>query len=797
MKLSIRASLIWINLLVTTTILWLALSFLTAAYVQRRDATLLIETVQQNEQLFETVYRFSIERNHYIAMLGERQVQDHHAIAEVIDYTSTTRSLVEKQRVTKENLLQRKALTRRLVYPTDFLTSRLQELDNHQDNLAVYQDYANRQLVLSKADRDQNINSILLEAYNDTIELLIQINTYIQIQPRKQLVNFSDLEQLQKSVLDNSHHSLLQTGLLTSALAHSLPYDATLQQDLLVIEDSLAQSRRRINRYFHKNSHDTHIRQEVETAFAYNDFNYDMAKTRLESALRQPELTHMNNDQWTTVVSRQVDNFWALSKAINQKLRSLAQEWHRQATKKLMIDAAVVFICMLVALISYGITRKIRYQSNHDDSTGLPNRSFFKSHLSKEISNLGSHEKLGIIYLDINKLKSINDTFGQDIGDELIDIISKRLATFCGKDRFLARMGGDEFAIVHKTCPGEQPIMDFTNQLMDRVNQETTVRGQRITSTASAGISIYQDDGVGVDELIRMADVALFEAKNSRQSRIIRYDKDTANHYHQRVQTEIELTKAIELKQLELHYQPKTCVESGATQHLEALLRWNHPTRGLVPPSDFIPIAEEANLLHAIGSWVLKETCRQISTWKQYGLSDLTVAVNISAQQFQDENFIRTVLDPLDQYQVERHHLELEITESIMMTDIERVITILKELKNEGIGIAIDDFGTGYSSLQYLQNLPLNTIKIDRTFVSDLDHREASDSLANTIVQLAKHLGLKTVAEGVETTEQDTKIRSLGVDFIQGYYYSKPISAAEVPATLSRISSMVALPRAA
>lgn len=336
-----------------------------------------------------------------------------------------------------------------------------------------------------------------------------------------------------------------------------------------------------------------------------------------------------------------------------------------------------------------------------------------------------------------------------------------------------------------------EQVEALASTIVGTIKRTIVIRGLSLKVGASAGISVSPLDGECGNELLRNADIAMYYTKVNKLNSVCRFNQKMANEHQQRLQLELDLKRALENKEFTLVYQPKVCTVSGQVHSVEALLRWLHPVHGFISPAQFIPVAEDTGLMGSIGQWVLHEACREIALVQKNSLPQLKLAVNISSQQFCDDQFVELVYSALSTHGVAHECLELEVTESLIMIDIDRVISLLCILKDSGISIAIDDFGTGYSSLQYLQKLPLNTLKIDRAFITALDSCDPGNSVANSIVQLAKLFNLETVAEGVETDEQDLKIRSLGVDYIQGYYYSKPVPACGLLTTIQSIGEQL------
>jgi EAL domain-containing protein (putative c-di-GMP-specific phosphodiesterase class I) len=361
----------------------------------------------------------------------------------------------------------------------------------------------------------------------------------------------------------------------------------------------------------------------------------------------------------------------------------------------------------------------------------------------------------------------------------------------CLSEHILARMRGDEFAVFVPDVESVGDVEVLASTIVAAIKSTIVIRGLSLKVGASAGFSVSPLDSECGVELLKNADIAMYYNKANKLNSVCRFNKKMAGEHQQRLQLELDLKRALDNNEFTLVYQPKVCTFSGQVNGVEALLRWSHPERGLISPAQFIPVAEDIGLMGSIGQWVLNEACREVAQLQSQSLPQLKVAVNISAQQFCDDQFFELMHTALSTHGLNHDSLELEVTESLIMMDIGRVISLLQRLKDSGITIAIDDFGTGYSSLQYLQQLPLNTLKIDRAFITALDACDPTNSVANSIVQLAKLFNLETVAEGVETDEQDLKIRSLGVHFIQGYFYSKPVPACDLLAAVQRISQQL------
>ena len=330
-------------------------------------------------------------------------------------------------------------------------------------------------------------------------------------------------------------------------------------------------------------------------------------------------------------------------------------------------------------------------------------------------------------------------------------------------------------------------LLVVANELIETVNNEFHIDGFKFYIGASIGLSVYPDDAISADELQKNADFAMYRAKSQSKNCVYSFDSKLASAHQQRLQLKDDLEKAISEQQFELVYQPQVSTGLDSVAGVEALIRWNHPANGYVVPDVFIALAEESGQIQAIGDWVLDEACRQMSVWRKDGLNELQVAVNVCAIQFMKPDFVDSVMRTCVKHDVDYSYLELEITESFLVNDVQQVIQTCNKLRQLGIRVAIDDFGTGYSSLSYLQLLPVDTLKIDKAFVSGLDDA-TSKSVAKTIVMLAESCGLETVAEGVETIDQLAMIHELGCNYIQGYYYSKPVAPDEIPEAIKTIN---------
>lgn len=441
-------------------------------------------------------------------------------------------------------------------------------------------------------------------------------------------------------------------------------------------------------------------------------------------------------------------------------------------------------------VLRQNLVDKIHFQAYHDSLTLLPNRLRFETVLSSIVADSSNKvENCALLFLDLDGFKSVNDNQGHSIGDKLLCGVAKRLAG-CLQDRdLLARMGGDEFAVLLRGVKSRDSALRIAMRLNKAIEQEFSIDKYLLKVGVSVGVSFFPDDGKTVEDLLRNADFAMYEAKSAGKNCVRCFNQVMANQYRQRLSLEADLICALELGQFELFYQPKVSLSEQRVVGVEALVRWHHPKLGFIAPSQFLSIAEEAGYIHEIGSWVLNEAVEQAAIWLKEGLPPLKMGINISSSQFVLEDFTKSVFEALEKYSLPANSIELEVTESIVMKNIDKVIATLTALRDRGICITIDDFGTGYSSLSCLEDLPLDYLKIDKTFVDKLDYGDAELSLVNTILSMARSLGLHSVAEGVERGDQVQKLHRLGCDYIQGYYFSKPLPAFEMAAAINTIES--------
>jgi diguanylate cyclase (GGDEF)-like protein len=433
---------------------------------------------------------------------------------------------------------------------------------------------------------------------------------------------------------------------------------------------------------------------------------------------------------------------------------------------------------------------KIQQLAYYDTLTGLPNRQLFLQHLATAIEHAKQkNTKIAALYIDLDNFKRINDTLGHTFGDAVLKTIAERLDHCIRSDdcvtraeadqpgMHLARLGGDEFVAILLEIENVEDAVAVAERIRNQLARPVEHLGQEFVVTTSIGVSIYPNDGDDMDTLLKNADVAMYQAKNAGRNSVRFYSGTMSLRSLERLELENELRYAIQRNQLDLHYQPKINLETDELVGVEALLRWQHPERGNIPPSDFIPLAEECGLISSLGEWVLHKACQQVKQWQDRYLRNITMAVNVSSQQFYTSNMADIVLKELFDTGLSPSSLQLELTETILMNDVNDTISTLTKLQKAGTSLAMDDFGTGYSSLSYLNRLPIDTLKIDRSFVMGLESIQENAAICSAIIAMGHALGMVVVAEGVETEFQKKYLKEQNCDQIQGYLISKPLPA--------------------
>ncbi|QOR66355.1 EAL domain-containing protein [Cytobacillus suaedae] len=424
---------------------------------------------------------------------------------------------------------------------------------------------------------------------------------------------------------------------------------------------------------------------------------------------------------------------------------------------------------------------KIKYHAYYDTLTELPNRILFKDRLNQGLTYASrNNKKLAVLVLDLDRFKVINDTLGHNAGDQLLQEVARRLTACSQIGDTVSRQGGDEFTIILPSIDYEEQVISYAEQVLEAFVKPFRLNGEEVFIKTSIGISLYPGGGENTDDLLKNADTAMYKAKEFGGNNYQFYTNGMENRTFESVKLENDLYRALENQEFSIYYQPQVNTETGKMFGVEALLRWNHPVRGLVSPAEFIPMAEETGLIIPIGEWVLRHASKQVKQWQEQRHGGLSLSVNLSVRQFEQRNLVSMVQQVLKETGFRPELLELELTENIIVKNTEATMKTMDQLKGLGINISIDDFGTGYSSLGYLKNFPIKTLKIDKSFIDDVMNDTNNAAITNTIITLGQNMNLNVIAEGVETKEQVEFLSSKGCRLVQGYFFSPPLKAEDL-----------------
>ena len=429
-----------------------------------------------------------------------------------------------------------------------------------------------------------------------------------------------------------------------------------------------------------------------------------------------------------------------------------------------------------VALSSVEREETLYRQAHFDELTGLPNRQLLKDRLDQQVSSTRLDEHNGaLLFLDLDRFKEINDVYGHSVGDVVLIQTARRIMSEVRERDTVARLGGDEFVVILPVVRNESVARAMAERLLERLAEPFTVNKVEHYLSASIGVVMFPEDGDSVETLLKNADAAMYRAKDAGRSRFEFFSKRLNAESRRKIGLERDLRQAYRDDSLELYYQPQFDIGSGEISGAEALMRWNHPEMGDLSPDEFIPLAEDSELIIKLGAWVVEQACKDLCRILDHGLHPGPVSINVSARQLRDTRFRRTIMEPIRRFGIHPGFLQLEVTETAVAQNRDTAIALLESLRGEGVRVAIDDFGTGYSSLSYLQQMPFDVIKIDKSFIDNIGTGIKSDNICRTIIRMAEELGKKSIAEGVETEEQLKFLHENGCDYVQGFYYSKPL----------------------
>jgi diguanylate cyclase len=495
---------------------------------------------------------------------------------------------------------------------------------------------------------------------------------------------------------------------------------------------------------------------------------------------------------WTDVVHRlgDTDKLLILKKPfepieVKQCASALARKWQQARTLRAHVNSLERVITNRTESLETA-NQQLRHLATHDALTNLPNRVLLDDRLAQAIAHADQDgQPFAVFMVDLDRFKLINDSLGHRAGDEVLSEVARRLnAAVRGIDT-VARVGGDEFVMVISPAPTRQHAEEVGRRVNESLQTPIRLAQAKLHISASIGVAFYPADAATAETLIGRADAAMYCAKHYGRNNLQYYSLHMNSVTIERVSLASDLHQALKLQQFKLYYQPKVDTATGDVRSAEALIRWQHPTRGLISPVEFIPLAEDCGLINDVGAWVLHEACRQCKAWQLEGLPSLRIAVNVAASQFRQGNLLEVIGGALESAQLEPRYLELEMTESAVMTNPEESARILEQLSRMGVMVSVDDFGTGYSSMSYLRRFPIDKLKIDQGFIKDLITQPDDASIVQAIISLAHNLRLKVVAEGVETAEQLKFLRSVGCDQYQGFHFSAALPAEEFAALVA------------
>jgi len=775
---SIRASLVLISVTAIALILWLSVSFWYTAYVQRLDAAQLLESTETEDLLFEVSRGLSKRRSLVHLILSDTDPVNPDKLQQFNAQRQTAAAQLDLVRLRIESAMKSPSLRDRLTFVSAELIDIHQLFVDSSNALLEYEVWVSAQSLMPLDARGDILRYQPFDRYSNLIDTTQSLRRGLHFVPR---FNDPDLDHLQ--VLRNANWrfskalarevSLLSGAIITGGwLTESeLAEIDSLHQETLAAWDTLEQYAITRGALPELTVIIAQLDQQFFTEFITNKNVLLNVKQRFDSQAIPIE-------KWLAIEAKTIALLDQLDKISSENIQQITKSVESRAVRNLVIDTAIVLFSLLIGVVVVSVLRKIRHMATHDALTELPNRVCFERGLQQALESPKT-TAIALLFADLDGFKQVNDTMGHDVGDKLLKSVANRLNESLGDDGLVARYGGDEFSIIMTGFIDKKAVLALGDAIVKRLSSEFTIDGFSFRIGVSIGVSYYPDDASTSDELKSNADFAMYYAKGQGRNSVCEFDEKIASNHHSRQQIKSDLKQAIEEQQFELVYQPQVGVSNQTVAGLEALIRWQHPQKGFIAPDQFIPIAEESGQIIEIGDWVLDEACRQMAYWHKNGLPNMQIAVNVCSMQFVQPSFVDTVIETCRRHALNPACLELEITESVLVGNVQHVIDTCHRLHEQKIKVAIDDFGTGYSSLSYLQALPVDTLKIDRAFVKGLDDA-TSKSVAKTIVMLAQSCGLETVAEGVETEEQLDIIHELGCDHIQGYFYSKPVSSAEI-----------------
>ncbi len=783
----VRRSTVLLGILLCFALLLLSMSSLHTAQQKRQDYRFLSRYLKLEALLGQAT----------TALANERATLHWMAGLDGLFYVGNTLEAYQKKTDEAAQLvlsevaksLDDKAFSDHLTFQSRHIRKLLAQFE--QDIVAqhVYRASMSSDLALMDSQRDRDLHLFVFNHFGTLIAHLDNLRSGLRYQSVNQppaiLTNFAFSDAAWQISLANSKLSALFEGYITSG-NNALGTASAQSASLIGKMEQQQQMIREIEAY---NNIDHDLVAKATALSKWYNSSYQPAVRRIVQAIGTETQPPYSNWQWKKN-SNTLQNFGkdVYNKASEISFRYVADA--QQSAIHSFLANGLLIICSAGLLLCVArIMRKVHHQAIHDELTGLPNRRYFRIHRENFLDgNKTFSQPCGLLLIDLYKFKSVNERLGQTTGDKLLQAVGERLDTFFAGEAFVARMDGDEFSVlIHDDVAPD--IIEKANQVSAILSNQFKIEGHSIQLQSCIGCASYPADADCSEDLNKAANLALNAAKAEGAGTVTAFKASIAEAFFDRELMEIELRNAQSLNQFELYYQPQFDLQQQKVSGVEALIRWHHPKRGMVSPAIFIPLAEECGMLPQIGQWVLEQAFHQSNLWRKHEDLQLKMSVNVSAHQFFQGNLTSIIKEGLIREELPPETVELEITESAAMEEMDVVTSKLAELRDQGVQVALDDFGTGFSSLSYLQELPLDTLKIDQSFIySCKDDKDEHYLLLQGITAIAQSLGFGTVAEGVETQAQLEIVSELGIDTVQGYFYSKPVPAKDIPAMVATLN---------
>jgi diguanylate cyclase (GGDEF)-like protein len=788
LRFNLQRGILLFSALLLILLLWLSISFLVVAKSSLHDAT--------SQELHLTTD--NALRNAMIAIADERA--GFHWLTGIDGLFFTESSLNRYYTRTDEELtlsLQsiREALdtpeySHLLLFERDELLGLIRDLKVQLASLSVVRKSIAQDLNLALAQRSSELNISSFDYFSELIEKLELIRNGAQYTSKSQNRDTRNHKELSdaiwKNITLNSTLSAYIEGYLTTSDLKAVD----IKSRSAYIFRELQINFNKIDLIYSHSGLNEALDELIANYISWHKASYVNPVDRIIGNINQSKSAPYSNSQWRDI-SYQFDQY---NQNILNQLSALnsieIQKLKARANRNLTIDNILVVLCLLLMACTFWIVKLVHYKSTHDELTNIPNRHLFDAKGRETVeSRFSKASNYCFLSIDLCNLRYINDHFGQPIGDQSLLKVISRLRNGLEKDALIGHVGAQEFSILLPLKNGISAKQSASN-LSEAIAVELNIDGFELHLDSCIGHASFPDDAKNYEELRKAAHLAHYHAQQKGVGSFSAYSPSMSEAFQEHQRIQLDLARAIDNNELELNYQPQFDVEKQCVSGVEALIRWNHPELGLVSPFRFIPVAESAGLMPSIGQWVVEESARQSKAWStEHGL-DLQMSVNVSIHQFLVGDIVEIVASAISVNDLEPNLFEIEITESVAMADHELVKSKLDALRELGVHVALDDFGTGYSSLSYLQKLPFDTLKIDRSFINNLDGGTTEEKiLVESIATMANRLNFHIVAEGVETERQVTEVQRLGIQTIQGYYYSKPIQGADIPLTVDTLNA--------